>query len=107
MIYAYIAGGAVILGIFFKLYLLMKKEYNEMKEPCPTFPFFGARYPDATCIDGYLWDLDSSDDGGLTRGGEDPCPFCNKEEYVQRLRDSEFPEDGIEKHINYLNEKYN
>lgn len=25
---------------------------------CPEFPFFGASYPDARCINGYLWDLD-------------------------------------------------
>lgn len=26
--------------------------------PCPEFPFFGATYPDATCIDGKLFDLE-------------------------------------------------
>lgn len=38
---------------------------------------FGTRYPDATCIDGYLWDLDSFEDGFLTSGGDLPCPKCN------------------------------
>ena len=37
---------------------------------------FGAHYPDAQCIDGYLWDLDSYDDGLLTSGGDIPCPSC-------------------------------
>lgn len=49
-------------------------------------PHFGARYPDATCIDGYLWDLDSgSGDGMLDSGGDDPCPWCNTREYVEWL----------------------
>ncbi|MBT2299206.1 hypothetical protein J7E70_01890 [Variovorax paradoxus] len=38
---------------------------------------FGARYPDGTCIDGYMWDLDSGDSDGLTSGGDIPCPWCN------------------------------
>ncbi len=55
------------------------------ERPCPEFPFFGGNYPDATCIDGYLWDLDSCDvpGGPLTNGGDDPCPFCNFEEAVE------------------------
>jgi len=44
---------------------------------CPEFSHFGARYPDARCIDGYLWDLDSADGEYLTSGGNDPCPYCN------------------------------
>jgi hypothetical protein len=45
---------------------------------------FGATYEDATCIDGYLWDLDSCDEpgGGLRYGGDIPCPKCNAEEYA-------------------------
>ena len=43
------------------------------------FPHFGAAYPDAHCIDGYLWDMDSYEDGCYTSGGDDPCPFCNTE----------------------------
>lgn len=50
---------------------------------CYTGEHFGANYPDACCIDGYLWDLDSCDEpgGALRRGGEIPCPECNSEEY--------------------------
>ncbi len=46
---------------------------------------FGAWYPDACCIDGYLWDLDSCDEpgGGLSHGGDIPCPKCNTREYVE------------------------
>lgn len=45
---------------------------------------FGAHYPDATCIDGYLWNLDSCDEPGgpLYGGGDIPCPCCNTREYV-------------------------
>lgn len=49
------------------------REFNSQPEPqkeCPNFPFFGADYPDATCIDGKLYDLDSPE------GGKVPCPFC-------------------------------
>lgn len=50
---------------------------------CPEFPFFGARYPDATCIDGYLWDLDNCDENGLISTGDNPpCPFCNTDAFI-------------------------
>lgn len=44
---------------------------------------FGASYEDGTCIDGYLWDLDSCDEpgGALRNGGDIPCPSCNKAEH--------------------------
>ena len=52
-------------------------------------PYFGASYPDACCIDGFLWDLDSCDEpgGGLRRGGDDPCPRCNHATWVERAKD--------------------
>lgn len=34
---------------------------NENKKPCPQFPYWGARYPDACCVDGKLYDLDRGD----------------------------------------------
>jgi len=45
---------------------------------------FGAYYPDAACIDGYLWDLDRCDEPGgpLYNGGDIPCPCCNTREYI-------------------------
>lgn len=48
-------------------------------------PTFGARYPDGTCIDGYMWDLDSCDEpgGDLYSGGEIPCPWCNTAAHVE------------------------
>ena len=53
------------------------------------FPHFGANYPDAKCIDGYLWDMDSYEDGFYTIGGDDPCPFCNTEEWLKDVVDDE------------------
>lgn len=34
------------------------------KKQCPEFSFFGASYPDARCINGYLWDLDKVNEKG-------------------------------------------
>lgn len=52
-------------------------------------PYFGASYPDACCIDGYLWDLDSCDEpgGSLSRGGDIPCPQCNHDEWLESFAD--------------------
>ena len=46
---------------------------------------FGARYEDAICIDGYLYDLDSCDEpgGALFSGGDIGCPCCNVKEYLE------------------------
>jgi hypothetical protein len=78
------------------------------KKQCPEFPHFGARYPDARCIDGYLWDLDSGDNNGLTNGGNDPCPFCNTEAYIEFYLNDEdgTTREQIEKHIAVLRLKY-
>ncbi len=37
---------------------------------------FGASYPDAQCVDGFLWDEDSCDEpgGALRHGGDIPLP---------------------------------
>ena len=50
---------------------------------------FGASYPDVTCIDGFLWDLDSCDEpgGGLSVGGDIPCPQCNHARWLEHVRD--------------------
>ena len=61
---------------------------------CEEFPFFGAHYPDARCIDGYLWDLDSYEDGFLTSGGEYACPYCNATVFLNQLKD-EVEEHGF------------
>lgn len=81
-------------------------EKSEIKEQCPTFPHFGASYPDAQCIDGYLWDLDKvNDDGLLYGGGDDPCPFCNKESYFEWLPD-DWTDDEKEAHYEILCKKH-
>lgn len=61
----------------------MSYEINQ----CPEFPFFGAQYPDARCIDGQLYDLDKCDDlGRLYQMGEYwPCPFCNTEAFIKQF----------------------
>lgn len=72
-------------------YHILKKACKSIGK-CPEFPHFGARYPDATCIDGLLYDLDSydSDYGGLTSGGDIPCPFCNTKAYIRH-----YDEDSV------------
>jgi hypothetical protein len=61
--------------------------------------FFGASYPDARCINGYLWDLDKCNENGELYGeGDIPCPFCKTEEFIEHdpfSKEDEFYE-GIE-----------
>ena len=69
---------------------------------CPEFPFFGAHYPDACCIDGYLWDLDKcTDGGGLYGGGEEPCPFCNQEAFIEQHLDEPIEGDEVDDNYQY------
>lgn len=50
--------------------------------------FFGARYEDGICCDGYMWDADSGDEPGmLTNGGDIPCPSCNRDAYIEYCRE--------------------
>jgi len=50
---------------------------------------FGARYPDALCIDGYLWDLDSGDfNEGFSTGGEIPCPCCKTADHLEYIAET-------------------
>lgn len=88
----------------------MNKEEKKFNQ-CPEFPHFGARYPDATCIDGYLWDLDKYENGMLYGGGEDPCPFCNTESYIEWAgvdpEDEEAPtREQVLAHIEQLRLRY-
>jgi hypothetical protein len=48
---------------------------------------FGASYEDGCCIDGYLWDLDSGDEDGLTSGGDIACPSCNTAAYLDDAKE--------------------
>ncbi len=49
---------------------------SENKKPCPQFPYWGASYPDACCVDGILQDLDYCDENGnlYDKGGDVPMP---------------------------------
>lgn len=56
---------------------------SAVNQQCPEFPFFGASYPDARCVDGELWDLDKCDENGLYSSGDNPpCPFCNTDAFI-------------------------
>ena len=83
-----------------------RKQVEKSKSCGHEFPWFGASYPDARCIDGRLWDLDSGENGMLDKGGDDPCPWCNTEEYVQDMRDNEISEDNIKGHLMFLGDRY-
>jgi hypothetical protein len=80
---------------------------NNNINTCPEFPFFGATYPDATCIDGYLWDLDSIEEDGYTSGGDQPCPFCNKEKFFENHLDEPYvTTEELEAYIQQLRDEY-
>ena len=73
------------------------------------FPHFGGNYPDAVCINGYLWDLDSGGPGEeLTIGGDDPCPICNTEKWLENVMEMEEfeTEDDALNYVEYLKKKY-
>lgn len=72
------------------------------------FPHFGANYPDAKCIDGYLWDMDSYEDGVYTIGGDDPCPICNTEKWLKDVLDDEIfkTRDEALEYVKMLKSKY-
>ena len=72
------------------------------------FPHFGAYYPDARCINGYLWDMDSYEDGYFTIGGFDPCPICNTEKWLKEVLDSELFDTEKEalEYVAQLKKKY-
>lgn len=86
----------------------MENVESNKKEQCPEIPFFGANYPDARCIDGSLYDLDSYEDNGFTIGGEVPCPFCNTEAHIEYFIDTEagITRDFILEEIEKLRQKY-
>lgn len=75
---------------------------------CPEFPYFGARYPDARCIDGYLWDLDKCEGDALYGGGDVPCPFCNSDEFIENHEDESagWTKERLTKYVEQLKEKH-
>lgn len=72
---------------------------------CPEFPFFGAPYPDARCIDGRLYDLDHCDDNGNLYIPTDYyyCPFCHPKEFMAQ---QDMTEEEFEEYITPLRERY-
>ena len=71
-------------------------------------PHFGGGYPDGKCIEGYLWDMDSYDNGFFTIGGDDPCPVCNTEEWLECVMENEefeTKEDALA-YVEHLKERY-
>lgn len=92
----------------------LKKEIQE----CPEFPYFGAPYPDACCIDGNLHDMDKCDEHGNLYGKDedDPCPFCRTDEFIERHSEDcdedgkyitpEYERERILKHIQFLRDRY-
>ena len=78
------------------------------KQQCPEFPYFGANYPDARCIDGYLYDLDNCDvNGNLYEPSEKiPCPFCNKEEYFEDNEEDSVAMDKYKSIVSWVKKHY-
>lgn len=72
------------------------------------FPYFGAHYPDARCVEGNLLDMDKCDENGnLYLSDEDnPCPFCRREEFIQYKLDCEYTLESIEKYIQTIKDRY-
>lgn len=83
------------------------EEYIESlhQNMCPEFPYFGASYPDARCVDGVLYDLDNCDENGnLYEPTEQiPCPFCRPEDYKKYF---DMSDEEFDAFITPLREKY-
>lgn len=81
---------------------------KEKTEQCPEFPYFGAKYPDARCIDKYLHDMDNCDENGnvYLMDESHPCPFCNKEEFMQNQKDNEENLVEVEEWMKRIKTKY-
>ena len=75
-----------------------------MNSQCPEFPFFGANYPDARCVDGELYDLDNCDiNGNLYRPGDyNPCPFCRSKEFMDA---NDMSQSDYDNYMNNLKER--
>lgn len=85
-------------------------EDNPKFNECPEFPFFGAQYPDATCRDGQLYDLDRCDDQGNLYEMHEywPCPFCNTKRFVKEYAEyRDWKQKDVRKLVDDLKVKYN
>lgn len=93
-----IPSGWIVSSIFWREHSLglyasidkfncISKELNKIdkNKQCPEFPYFGATYPDARCVGGYLYDMDDCDKNGnlIERNNGIPCPFCNTDAFIE------------------------
>jgi len=82
---------------------------KEIKQ-CPEFPYFGAPYNDATCIDGFLHDMDNSPGHGQVYLNDNyiPCPFCNRTQFIKYHTDAlnDMPRKKVVEWADKLKEKY-
>lgn len=69
-------------------------------------PLFGALYPHAVCLDGYLYDMDSWDGEGYSIGGDVPCPICNTREFIELFGKTMCLEENVLKYIEKIKRKY-
>lgn len=72
------------------------------------FSFFGALYPHAVCLDGYLYDMDSWDGEGYSIGGDVPCPICNTRKFIELFGENDVFEnkENVLKYIEKVKRKY-
>lgn len=78
---------------------------HDNSEQCPEFPYFGASYPDARCVDGILHDLDDCDENGnlYVPTEKVPCPFCRPKDFMEY---NSMTEEEFEEYITPLRERY-
>lgn len=81
---------------------------TDLKEQCPEFPYFGAKYPDARCINGQLYDLDRCDENGNLYEMHEyhPCPFCNTDEFLKEQEDNEADMDKVRQWMEGVKKRY-
>lgn len=72
-------------------------------QPFPGNRFISANYLDATCIDGFLWDMDQMDNSG-----EVPCPICNPQAFIAYHADelNDVTEQSVLNWIDKMRVKY-
>jgi hypothetical protein len=83
----------------------MNKPIINTSNKCREFPYFGASYPDARCVDGILHDLDDCDENGnlYVPTEKVPCPFCRPKDFMEY---NSMTEEEFEEYITPLRERY-
>ena len=68
---------------------LIDKDANIAKGCGIEFPYFGATYPHARCIDGYLWDMEGEGIYYSSYAGNGyPCPVCNTKKWLEQVMEN-------------------